>query len=104
MKLAARGLVVVCCLAASSAAAQTPDTLVAAAKRDDPAVVRALLTRTPDVNAQGADGFTALHWAAQRNNSELVDRLLKAGARATVASRYKVTPLYLAAQNGNARM
>ena len=49
-----------------------------------------------------ADGSTALHWAAQRNNAQLVDLLLAAGANAKAATRYNITPLYLAALNGNA--
>ena len=39
------------------------------------------------------DGSTALHWAAQRDNVEIVDLLLAAGANPKTATRYNVTPL-----------
>ena len=49
-----------------------------------------------------ADGSTALHWAAQRNNLAAGRPAARAGANAKAATRYNVTPLYLAALNGNA--
>ena len=55
-----------------------------------------------DVNAREADGTTALHWAARADDTDEVRRLLRAGARADMANRYGVTPLALAAANGNA--
>jgi ankyrin repeat protein len=55
-----------------------------------------------DVNAREPDGTTALHWAVRADDTEEVRRLLKAGARAEVVNRYGVTPLALAAANGNA--
>lgn len=55
-----------------------------------------------DVNAARADGFTALHTAAQLDDIKRVEALLAAGANATATSRYNVSPLYLAALNGNA--
>jgi uncharacterized protein len=76
--------------------------LIDAVKQQDLAAVRARIAAHTDVNAQEADGFTALHWAAQRNNKELVDMLIAAGANVKAASRYHVTPLYLACNNGNA--
>jgi hypothetical protein len=64
--------------------------------------VRALLAKKADVNAKAADGSTALHWAVQRNNPQLVDVLLRSGANAKTATRCNVPPLYFAALNGNA--
>ncbi len=75
--------------------------LIDAVKRQDPAAVRALLPKS-QVNSPEADGFTALHWAVQRDNLAIVDLLLKAGANAKATTRYQVPPLYLAATNGNA--
>jgi ankyrin repeat protein len=76
--------------------------LIEATKRQDLGAVRSLLAKRAAVNAAGADGFTPLHWAAERNNPELVDLLVAARADAKATTRYNVSPLYLAALNGNA--
>jgi ankyrin repeat protein len=57
-----------------------------------------------DVNSTAADGSTALHWAAHRDDLAMVDALLSTGAKADMASRYNVVPLTLAAQNGSVAM
>ena len=57
-----------------------------------------------DCERHRADGFTALHWAAQRDNLEIADLLLAAGANVKAASRYNITPLSLACTNGDAAM
>jgi ankyrin repeat protein/mannose-6-phosphate isomerase-like protein (cupin superfamily) len=105
MLLATR-FAIVCSLTgfAVTAWAQAPADLIDAAKRNDVAAVRALLAKKVNVNGQAPDGSTALHWAAQRDNSELVDLLVRAGANAKASSRYNVPPLYLAALNGNAQV
>jgi ankyrin repeat protein len=54
------------------------------------------------VNAPGADGSTALHWAVESDDLEMTRLLLRAGADAKRANRYGITPLHLAAVNGNA--
>jgi ankyrin repeat protein len=65
--------------------------------------VRALLKQAADVNAAQGDGMTALHWAAMKNDAELVQTLLYAGANAKATTRIGAyTPLLLAAKNGNA--
>jgi ankyrin repeat protein len=64
--------------------------------------VRALLAERVDVNATQGDGATALHWAVHRDDSALVDTLLRAGARANVADDTGATPLFLACTNRNA--
>lgn len=71
-------------------------------KNRNTAGVRALLQRKVDVNAVATDGTTALHWAVQDEQGEIVDLLLRAGASATIATRHGVTPLSLACINGNA--
>ncbi|MBV9507744.1 MAG: ankyrin repeat domain-containing protein [Acidobacteriia bacterium] len=78
--------------------------LIDAVKREDVAAVRGFVAQHADVNAPEADGSTALHWAAQRNNLEIAGLLLGAGAKVNAATRYNVTPLALAATNGNAAM
>ena len=86
---------------ASPALAQRPD-VADAAGRGDRDAVRAALARKADVNAAQVDGTTALHWAVDHDDLEMVDLLIRAGARVTARTREGVTPLQLAAINGSA--
>ena len=47
-------------------------------------------------------GTPALHWAVRVDDVDTARLLLGAGADATLANRYGLTPLALAATNGNA--
>jgi uncharacterized protein len=76
--------------------------LIDAVKAQDLAVTRARIAAHADVNGSEPDGFTALHWAAERNNAQIVDLLIKAGANVKASSSHHVTPLYMACNNGNA--
>jgi len=76
--------------------------LIEAVKAQNVPAVRSRIAAHVDVNGAEADGFTALHWAAERSNPQLVDLLIAAGANVKASSRYHVTPLYLACNNGNA--
>ena len=76
--------------------------LADAAEKSDRASIRALLQQRADPNAPQADGMTALHWAALRDDFETA-RLLK-GADVSATNRFGVTPLSLACQNGSAPM
>ena len=67
--------------------------LVDAVKSGDKAAALALIERRADVNAPEADGTTALHWAVHQNDLDLVDRLLRAGAKATAKNDYGATPM-----------
>ena len=58
--------------------------------------------RRPMSMRRRGTGTTALHWAVHLDNATLVDLLIKSGATVQVANRYKMTPLGLAAINGNA--
>ena len=89
-------------LTASVAAAATAE-VADAAKRGDRAAVQAALARKADVNLAQPDGTSALHWAVEHDDLELIDLLLRAGARVAVRTREGVTPLQLAAINGSAR-
>src|SRR4051812_42727119 len=62
----------------------------------------ASLAAAPQAQAPDADGTTALHRAVQANDLAGVQRLIRAGADVATANRYNVTPLSLAAGNGNA--
>ncbi len=77
-----------------------PSDVADAAAKADAAAVRTLIERKADVNAPQIDGATALHWAVYRESLELVDMLIRAGARADVANRNGITPLYMASLYG----
>jgi ankyrin repeat protein len=78
--------------------------LIEAVKKSDAKAVRTLLAQHADVNAVEADGSTALHWAAQRDELEIAGLLLGAGANAKASTRYNITPLSLACVNGDAAL
>jgi ankyrin repeat protein len=103
-----RAVLVIAALALVAAApGDLPSTSpVADAARDgDRDAVRALLREGGDVNAAQGDGMTALHWAALRNDVELAEILLYAGANVKATTRLGAyTPLVLASRNGNAPM
>ena len=91
-------------------AAQTGDApvatipLIEAAKASDAAAVRALIGAGADVNAAQADGATALHWAAYREDLETAALLIDAGADVNEANDLGVTPLLMACTNGHAEL
>jgi ankyrin repeat protein len=66
--------------------------------------VRALIAQQVDVNTPQADGATALAWAAHREDLEIAELLIRAGANVNAANDYGVTPLALASANGSAAM
>jgi ankyrin repeat protein len=87
-------------MASTALGAELP--LISAVKRHDAATVRRLAISKAGLNAADAEGFSALHWAAQLDDAAIARQLLAAGANAKAITRYKVSPLYLAANNGNA--
>jgi len=98
-------LLVACAMAVNAFAADTvanKDTrLVQAAKAGNSAAAMALIQKRVDPNVAEPDGTTPLHWAVRNNDLTLVERLIKAGAKATVENRYGVTPISLACQSGS---
>lgn len=79
-------------LAVPSAADHPP--VIEAARSGDRAALRALIQEKADVNATAADGTTALHWAAYRDDVESVALLLGAGANVNAANDLGATPLW----------
>jgi hypothetical protein len=63
-----------------------------------------LLAQKVDVNAPGLDGTPALHWVVRVNDLEAARLLLRSGAQVSLANRYGLTPLAIAAASGNASM
>ena len=95
----------VLCAAVLSAMAGTASAqaeIAAAASKGDTAAVERLLKSGADVNAQQADGATALQWAAYRGDVKLTERLLKAGAKPGLGNHNGATPMWLAASHGDA--
>ena len=84
-----------CCLVALSTAA-----VLSAAPPQQPARQVAATA----VNTVERDGTTALHRAAQNNDLEVAEKLVRAGADVKAKNRYGVAPLSLACANGNAAM
>lgn len=75
-----------------------------AAMNGDSAKVQSLVRQKADVNAQQADGATALQWASYRDDLAMADVLIAAGANVQLANREGATPLYLASLHGSAPM
>lgn len=89
--------------------------LLRAAKENDEALVCLLLDATAPnklqtfVNEKDADGNTALHWALRQAtpvnrrtvNSQVVRRLLKAGANVMTGNKLGATPVHTAAGHGH---
>lgn len=104
---ALKGVALGVALVSSAAAAHGASAgarLADAVERSDRAAIAALLRQRVDPNASQADGMTALHWAAYRDDLPLAKVLIGAGANVRSANRYGVTPLSLACTNGNAGM
>src|SRR5215467_14373351 len=76
-------------------AAATSDLADAVMKQDTEAV-RSMLQRKMDINAAQADGTTALHWAAQWDDTALAELLIGNGANVRAANRDGATPMTLA--------
>ena len=66
--------------------------------------MRALLQKRVEVKCADADGTTALHWAVRADDSRSSQRCCAPAPTRKAANRYGVTPLSLAAINGNAAM
>ena len=94
------GLIV---LVLSSPAVAADTRLSVAAMNHDIVAVGTLIKAGADVNGAQGDGTTALHWAATHNDLAMTEMLLAAGADVRAKTRLgEMTPLFMAAKNGNA--
>jgi hemoglobin len=79
-----------------------PEEMLKASERGDVNKVRELLGRDSTlVNAKGAHNKTPLHWAAEKNNHELAELLISAGADLNAEVSWGMTPLAWAANMGS---
>src|SRR5437667_8506341 len=99
LRLTALGATALSALLYAAPAAPVAD----AAMQGNKDAVRLLLKQAADVNAAQGDGMTALHWAAMKDDADLAQTLLFAGANVRATTRIgSYTPLLLAAKNGSA--
>jgi ankyrin repeat protein len=88
-------------LAAVPASPPPASPVADAAARHDVETIKKLIKSKADVNAPQGDGATALHWAAEYRDAELVKLLIKAGAKPNVTTlNGNYTPLHFAARAG----
>jgi len=78
--------------------------LVEAVRSGDRAAAIKVLEQRGDGNAAEADGTTALHWAVQQDDLDLVGRLINAGANVKAKNDYGATPMSEAALAGNVKI
>jgi uncharacterized protein len=95
---------IVAFVGAASVLAANSTPLIDAVKTNDKTAIRALLTKHPDVNLSDVDGMTALHWAVDHDEAEIVELLIRAGANVKASTRYGITSLSLACINGNVKI
>ncbi|OFW19649.1 MAG: hypothetical protein A3H97_18680 [Acidobacteria bacterium RIFCSPLOWO2_02_FULL_65_29] len=96
------GFVILLISFSSLAALAADQRLIQAVRRGSMETARELIKQRIEVNAPQSDGTTALHWAVEVDNREMVSLLVGAGADVNVASDFGVTPLALASRNGSA--
>jgi ankyrin repeat protein len=82
-----------------------PEEMLRASERGDVNKVRELLGRDSTlVNAKGAHNKTPLHWAAEKDNAELAEVLISAGADLNSEVNWGMTPLAWAANMGSRKV
>lgn len=101
-RLMGAGLAGVALLGLAAPRAGAAETLLDAAEAGNGVHVLALLGQGSDVDARGADGTTALMWAAYYGDVDLVQRLLAAGADVSARNEFGTSALAQAAIQGNA--
>lgn len=66
-------------------------------------MVSLLLSYGATANQRCGQGWTALHEAVSRNNTKICEMLIRAGAAINPPNTYSITPLIVAAQQGQMR-
>lgn len=66
--------------------------------------MRLILAFGGSVNQRCHSGWTALHEAVRRGNTQLCEALLQAGAAIEATNSYGITPLIEAARHGRTKM
>jgi ankyrin repeat protein len=95
------GLIGSALFAGSALAADTSVSLVTAAKDGNRAAVESLLKGLSKQDISGTQGTAALVWAATRNDAQMTDLLLAAGADVKAPNEFGATALYAAAQHSD---
>src|SRR6185295_13825733 len=96
----ALGLGVVLLSVIPASAGVLENRLAEAVRSSDNAAVKSLLASHANVNAPLPDKSTVLSWAIDRQDAQLVQMLLGAGAKVNVADSEGTTPLSLACELG----
>lgn len=66
-------------------------------------MVSLILSYGATVNQRCGQGWTALHEAVARSNTEICEMLIRAGASINPPNTYSIAPLIVAAQRGQMR-
>ena len=79
-----------------------PEEMLKAAERGDAGRVRQLLEADSTLaNTKGAHNKTPLHWAAEKNYTEIAELLISAGADINAEDSGGITPMQLTADMGS---
>jgi ankyrin repeat protein len=99
LRVEALGSLVLALLLFPLVTAESP--IADAAMHGDVDSVRILIRDGEEVNAAQGDGMTALHWAAENGDIEMLEMLISAGANPEAVTRLgRYTPLHLASKIG----
>lgn len=72
----------------------------AACELENMDMLRLILSHGATVNQRCSQGWTALHEAVSRGNTEICETLIRAGASINPPNTYSIAPLTVAAQRG----
>jgi len=70
----------------------------------DKDLIEHMLKKGFDINVQGYEGNTLLHWALLTKNDKMAEFLLKKGADASILNALQHSPFYIAAKKGKVKL